>query len=71
MNDSDYWNQVVALCRKSGDCHQALRVFLENKPRPSGIELLEYNKLRTEYAEALREWTNFSEKYADSRSDEA
>lgn len=71
MNVSDYWNQVIALSRKSGDCHQALLDFLENEPRPSGIELLEYDRLRTEYAEAFCEWLNFSEKCAVSRFDEA
>lgn len=67
MNFVDYWNQVVVLSRRSGECHQALLSFLEKKPRPSGVDLLEYDRLRTEYAEAFREWINFSEDHAESR----
>lgn len=69
MDFVDYWNQVVVLSRKSGERHQALLNFLDKKPQPSGVDLLEYDRLRTEYAEAFREWINFSEEHADSRFD--
>ena len=66
MSDTDYWKTVVELSRKSGECHQALWLFLQRNPLPIGDALSEYTRLRDDYSQAFTEWINFSEKYAQS-----
>lgn len=63
MESQEYWNAVLELSRKSGDCHQALWEFLQKNPMPIGDSLPEYNRLREAYVEAFTQWINFSESH--------
>lgn len=66
MSDKTYWETVTELSRKSGECHQALWVYLQANPMPIGDALTEYTRLRDEYADAFTKWIDFSEAHAIS-----
>ena len=67
MSNVDYWKQVKELSRKNSECHKALLAFLEKTPRPSGVALLEYDRLSTAYAAAFSEWFGFCDANAGNR----
>lgn len=64
MDGADYLAEVTRLSRVSGEKYQALSNFIEKYKKPNGILLVEFDRLRAEYAEAFSEWINFCEDHS-------